>query len=200
MAIGDVYEVTVVSQVNGQRVVNVQHFGEAVECTDDIPARSICAMWEDVFLPLYLAALSNEGSVQCIYARRIDPTLGIPFLVVETSSPGLVAAESVPSNAAAVISFYTSLYSRSGRGRQYFSGVPESHVADGVMDTPYVGDLQDYADLFLEPQDAPTPYSGSWVGLVWSPTLGTGHIILAAVVSPSMGSMRSRRQPYGMIP
>lgn len=199
MAVDDLYQVTVVCGVNGQRVVNVMHFREGLDCTDDVPARSICAAYEDVALPLLTACLAPEAAVECIYARRIAPTPGIPFLIVETSSPGELGTECVPSNAAAVISLYTSLASRSGRGRQYISGVPEDYVADGVMEAPLVTALEAYAQALIDGIAAPAPYDGAWVLCIYSPLLDDSNDVEFKVVSPSMGSMRSRRQPHGMV-
>lgn len=199
MAVGDIFQVTQVLSVMGQRCVNVLHFKESTACTDQIPARSIAAMYEDVFAPALQLCLSDEVEIQCIYARRIRPTLDIPFLIVESAMPGLVASHTAPPNAAGIVSFYTAVPSRSGRGRAYISGIPESRISDALMEPTQVTALGVWADLFLNPQAPPAPYDGEWRGVVFSPALNAGNNIIGHVISPSMGTIMGRRSPYGMI-
>jgi len=199
MAVGDIYEVVLVTIVNGQRAINVQHWRETTACTDDIPAKSVCAMWEDVMMPLYLDCLSNEAALSCIYARRIRPTPHIPFQIVQSLTPGVIDSHAAPSNAAAIITQYTASMTRSGRGRQFITGIPESRITDGLMDSTEITDLETYADGLQGVQAAPAPFDGEWTCGVFSPLLNSFAQQEAYSVNRSMGTLESRRQPYGMV-
>jgi len=201
MAADDIYQVTLVSTVSDQRVVNQWHFKEVDACTDEIPAHSVAAMFEEVFIPPLFLALSIEAVGQCIYCRRLDPAPHIPYLLVLEAVIGDISGDAVPSNAAAVMSIYSVEFGRSGRGRSYISGIPESGVTGSLINDTQMDLLEDFSDLFINAGHVPpAPFDGSWKPVVWSPKNSEAHNLVESNFSPSMGSMRSRRQPYGMIP
>jgi hypothetical protein len=201
MAVNDVFELVLVTAIANQRAVNVFHFKEVDECSDDLPSEAITAMFEEDFVPVIFLALSIEAVGQCVYGRRIDPTPNIPFLRVLDAVVGDVASDAIPSNAAAVMTQYSVEFGRSGRGRTYLSGIPESGTTDGLINTGQMALLDDISDLFINAaRTPPSPFTGSWKPVVWSAKNSEAHNLVASGFSPSPGSMRSRRQPYGMIP
>lgn len=200
MAVNDVYEVDMVGALLGQRVINVFHTKEIIASTAPIPARSVGAAWKVEIWPTLRPAISIDYILECIYVRRIFPTFGIPYLtVVNPAEGGSINVDAIPGNASAVITFYTELASKSGRGRKYICGIPESKQGCGLLTPDEVALLETFAEEFaLTDMPAALPDTGRWRGVVWSDLLQEANEILEVSVHTSIGTMRSRRQPQGL--
>jgi len=99
------------------------------------------------------------------------------------------------------MSMYSNEPGRSGRGRSYISGIPENGTVDGLIDDAEMLLLADIAALFTNAgYNPPSPDDGAWKPTIWSPLLAEASDIVISQFSPSPGTMRSRRLPYGMIP
>lgn len=59
----------------------------------------------------------------------------------ESGLSGDILVDGTPNNTAALITHKTNTRGRSGRGRTYFPGVPESSVVDGLLEAGYLANL-----------------------------------------------------------
>ena len=199
MATGDVYQVTIIGNLNGQVVNNVLH-GQEVSAHVGTRGAEYCArgFFADVSAD-YLNGICAAYSIAGIYCRRIHPTPGIPYLHVPAAGHvGLVAGEAASTTAAGVITLYSSVMSKSGRGRIYMPGVPEAEQANGVASSTLIGDYSDFADAITANwlgTDGTTPDGSSWTGCIWSRKLATANPIIQHTVQPNLGTIRGRRAP-----
>lgn len=68
--------------------------------------------------------------------------------IVSPASAGTSAGTDLPSNVAAVVSFYTGYSGRSNRGRNYLAGMPESGISANQIGTAYLAAMiSDYVTL-----------------------------------------------------
>jgi hypothetical protein len=82
----------------------------------------------------------------------------------------------------------------------YISGIAEEAQDAGLMDDVQMALLATFSDLFVAPAEyAPIGIDGKWKPCVWSRLDDTGNAIIDAQFSRSIGTMRSRRAPHGMV-
>lgn len=196
MAVADIYELTQSYRVRGEWCENVLHFREKTAETDPIPAENLALGWDISIKPDLVALLSDEVILACVYARRISPTPGIAFTVLQTDV-GIVASEAVPSLAAVITTWYTGTFTGRGRGRTYWPGLPESMQNSGSLTAAALTNWQALADLLEIDLAAGGGGTGVWELCVWSQASLTAAIVLAGIARSNMASMRSRRQKPG---
>lgn len=200
MPANDVWEATVVQRLAGQRVVNVFHFKETVGISPPFPARNVAQMFEAEFKDVWRAMVSEDVAFDCCYVRRVQPAPTVPYLLLFTApNLGLIAEDSIPGNASACLSFHSDLATKNGRGRKYIAGIPEGGQDSGLMDAPQLALCDAFADLFRD-EDHAGPDGGTFKACVYSRATLAGEIIKQADFSPSIATMSSRRQPFGMVP
>ena len=128
-ALGVAYQVKVVGHIEEQVTNNILHFVN-VGADSDVELHLILALilcFQEVLLP----GLSAEYTLNEVHWKEVFPVLG-----VETITPisgvvvGGVAGDALPSYCSAVVSERTAFGGRSGRGRMYIAGIPES-ATDG---------------------------------------------------------------------
>lgn len=196
MAVNDVYELVQSYRVRGEWCENVFHYKEKTAETDPIPAENLALGWDTTIKPLLVALLSDEVIFACVYARRIAPTPGIAFTVLQTDA-GAVASEAIPTTSAPIITWYTNTISRRGRGRNYFPGLPESMQNSGSLTAAALTDWQGHADDMEIDLAAGGGGTGVWELAVWSELAATAQIVVAGIARSNLASMRSRRQKPG---
>jgi len=199
MAIGDVYEAQISYQLGSQPILNVIHLEETTAETVADPAfgvnTAIYTMLSDTLLDL----LSDDARIIGVYTRRIAPTPGAPSQLVFGTAEfpvldGTVVSQRIPSQAAALWSFYTILNTRRGRGRIYIPGIPETHQNDGQMTLAAYGLHVIAAGLWVTGPWVPAaPYVGEWTLAVWSRLALDSNQVLSANVRPNLATQRSRR-------
>lgn len=196
MAVGDVYEVVVCGDVKGEHVQNVFRLKETVEETDDVPAENLALGIQTAWIPDWKALLSEDFAFNCIYVRRIAPAPGIAFTVLLTDV-GEVVSDAIPSTSALLISWYTNLATKRGRGRNYFAGLPENAQEGGLLAATELAAWQALGVLIRGSVPAGGGGSGSWELGVWSEILAAIQDVKTSVVRTNLASMRSRRQRPG---
>lgn len=203
MAVGDIWQANIHQVVNGNPVMNVLHYMESVAVTtpaDD--ASDIADGIANGWLTSIAALLSDQWSAVSIGVRRVHPGFSIPFTMVLTGGEAIVggvAGEPLPSNAPVVITKYTDLASRRGRGRLYQSGVPEASQDGGQLTVAAL------ASWTTAAQDLLTNINEVGGAGVWSPVVhstvggGINNTIEQVVVRPNIANMRPRRSPAASI-
>ena len=195
----DIYQVTVIGNLNGQVVNNVLHAKERVAEQAGIAAEYCARGFFTTISAYWVNCCAESYQMAGIYVRRIKPTPGVPYLHIPASGHvGLVVGEAASTTGAGVISLYTNTYSKSGRGRIYMPGVAEASQANGVLTSDIIGDYQDLADQLTDGwlgHDGTAVTTGKYFLEVYSRVLGTSAEIVAEVVQPNMGTIRGRRAP-----
>lgn len=199
MAVNDVYEITVQGRCRGKVYNNVLHFRETVACTDDIPAKSLSAAFRSAIITPWLGLIAEDTTIDCTYTRRIAPGPGVTYTDI-VGEPGTREAQSVPSGAAVIASKYGDTFGASKRGRIYFCGVGESDQEAGQLTEAAAVDWAVFLDVFCTVFSAVGADTGSWRGAIWSNKLLSAIIQTVCFLRTNLGSMRTRRQPPGLIP
>ena len=204
MAIADIYRAEVHYNIGSERTMNVVHLKEIVTCTDPLPSATVAEVvyefWSDNYQTLLF---SSDSDVVLIHVQRIKPTAGVPSTIVVGSAefPSLVplgAVKPIPSQAAALISFYTDQHDRSGRGRIYLPGLAPGTTNDGqLLAAPFLA-LQGFADDFKVDQPAIAPGTGEWHFAVYSRSLAAAELITGVVAHTNLATQRGRRNFPGL--
>lgn len=124
MAVGDVYQITVVGLHHGQQVVNVLHYQVLVGAAADYSAE-LANLWSNQNLNNYRACCSAEYRCTGLLSQKVKP---IPALTAVSltigEGTGTGSANSLPSSNSVVITKRSAIAGRTGRGRIYMPGVP----------------------------------------------------------------------------
>lgn len=196
MAVGDVYELLVDYSVLGEHCVNAFKFRETVEETDDLPARNLALSFQTAVIADWAALLSNQAQFNCIYCRRISPTPGVAFTVL-LSDPGEEVSEAIPTTSAVLMTWYSAVASKRGRGRNYFAGLPEIAQAGGKLEADVLAAWEDLAATIMATMPVAGGGTGNWALCVWSEVLSAANDVIASVVRTNLATMRTRRQRPG---
>lgn len=200
MAQGDIYRLARSCTIDGVLNVNVMHFIETV--TTPLPEQALIDAWQGTGnVEAYVKAFQNgaESWVNgSITVQRISPTKGELAEAPMNSSglPALVAG--LPTFAQIAVRINTALNSRSGRGRNYFGGVPEAQTIGNVITAGYQTIITDYMDRMNDVfASGGADFSGFELG-VWSETLQQFNVATSLVVGSELGTMVSRRLGRGV--
>lgn len=151
-------EVPNVAQVNvrmgafGQRIENTLYFDHSgaisQEQLDDL-CEYVAEWWYVKYRPLVTA----EVSLLEVYGVDLTADDGIVSTsLLHAGAIGTTAGNAVPLNAAFCVTFVTSARGRSGRGRNYISGLSEAIVSGNALDaTAATNMVAAYQDLIDTP-------------------------------------------------
>jgi len=153
------------------------------------------------WIQLQLAPLlSNDWTSLRVKAVDLDTQTG-PVSEAPAVFAGGVTSEAAPNNVAACVSFRTAQRGRSGRGRNFVPGIPNSVITLNTMTSIFIGDLvAAYSQLV-----GPGTFSAGWQWCVVSRfennvKRAAGLVIpitSAIMVGNSVRSMRSREIGHG---
>lgn len=199
MALSDVYRAEIWQNTGSEPTMNVLHVRESVaETGTGNVAQMIIDMVADLYTAL-AAKLSEDWRVTTINCRRVSPSGGIPASTVfggAESIVGAVASEIIPAQVALLISLYTATGDRTGRGRVYLPGLPESYQNEGqLLETPF-GEIQTIATAQFVGEKTPAgATTGKWRFMVFG---GGGSPdapwdVQAAIVRPNLATQKRRR-------
>lgn len=190
MALNDVFELSLLFNLKGQKLANVLHFEQDSADGAIPPNEDICnAFYEDCW-PAMQDLLSNDISLENIKGRRIDPTPGGVYLL-PVGEPGNVGVDSLPPNSTLLTTIYTNELSRSGRGRMSISGIPKSYSQNGLMQNGAIATVAAFYDLLL----ATIQYGANAVFTygVWSALAETWYEAVSYQIRPQLHTLRGRR-------
>lgn len=192
MAQNDIYQVAAKGNLYGVRVVNVFHFRVDGVPSSGTEAEDIATGFEADILPEWMACVSEQFTLHCLDVRNISDQAGNPeTFQITTGNVGLVEEVSLPANKVAVAALYTATYSRNGRGRKYFAGIPAPHEADNAI-LQSVRSTWEQLAAVLQTVVTGGDGGGSWAHVVWSPSLESGDGVVKCVVGPQVHSLRGR--------
>jgi len=151
-----------------------------------------------------VGSLAPQLSEDWSYNRTtcIDLTSATGFVAVESNTtPGGVSSEAAPNNVAACVSLRTAQRGRSGRGRNYVPGIPNSAITLNTLSGAFITNLLTiYNDLV-----GPGAFLAGWELVIVSyftggAPRGTPLVIPVQnviMVTDSVRSMRSREIGHG---
>jgi hypothetical protein len=184
MAANDLYELTQFSKIGNNKIVNrfiLQDDGGGGTTPEaDIMAGHIANV-----IPAWLDSISQDCTITGLSCRRVYPTGG-PTFEVAIGSVGLYAEDTSVPQVVAVLQFFTSNFTRRGRGRTHVSGVPENRVQDGLLTNAVAGKLA----LVL---GAIVTGFGAFSYVVADPALGSFAQINDGNIQSHTYTLRSRR-------
>jgi hypothetical protein len=191
MAIGDIYQVTVVGRLHGQTTNNVTHYKETQSGAGD-PATKLAQQCDAFMLPAFKAFCSAEWEALYVQAQKIRPVpIELAVAVNINAGAGTGGANSLPSSVAAVIKRLTVFAGRRFRGRSYIPGVPSGFEADSKLTASGLSNLNSLSSDFWQPRAV--------AGFIWLPGVyhranGTTTTVIDAIGTPILRNQR-RRQP-----
>jgi len=154
MAVGDVFEVRLITQSGNQVGINVRHYRSSAITGSGVTLTDIAFNLASVFGPLYAPLMSNAAEFRGVgVRRRIPAPVSAEVFSTLPAVQGTRAGDQLPKQTSGVITLRTALAGRQNRGRLYVPFPAES--SNGVGGTPeatYVADLITLADSLDDPR------------------------------------------------
>lgn len=178
----------------GQSAFIVCHFarivsGSPVELNVTSVAEAMESLATDTFSTFALAGvMSNQVQIVAAHARTIDPL--VPLAAdIPIGISGSQPSESVPFETAYVVTHYTSLASRRGRGRNFVPGLAVVEIDNGAF---LAAGRAAQNTVWTEWRES---IATNWEDIefvVYSPTNGSGVTVDNSIVRSTFHHQRSR--------
>lgn len=138
MAVNELYEATVWTDVGGVFCGNVLHYLQL----DDAgvfpgPENELALAINNALVPVWRAAISQDATLTCVDTQRIYPDRGDKITNLIGSGAGLRLFESLPPNAAGLVTLYGADTKPMRTGRFYLAGVSEEDHDKNVLTDAY---------------------------------------------------------------
>lgn len=209
-AAAELWQVLVQGKIENQECENVLWFRSAGADTDVALhlLTEILACFSTTLLPV----LASSYELQRVIGRRVHPTLGNDIEVRPAAGAtvlGQAAGDAQPSFVSALISLRSVRGGRTGKGRMFIAGVPESGTlksyipTEGAFYAGLVAFVTCMLGKFLGPHTLPL---NKWEWGVFSRKLGHAKFpydslgfspMADAVVKPLLATTRSRKIGHG---
>lgn len=159
MSVGDVYELTLIGDMQGQPVHNVFNYEVSAEPGAEIVAKDIIDAWiASTLQTKWLLNFANAYVIQAYRAQRLyngnTSTLKSLQPIQEiVNAPGTLGG-SPPPSLSTVILFYNSLLGPEEiffSGKKFMSAGNELTLEDGQIDAPLPTTLASFADELVTP-------------------------------------------------
>lgn len=129
MPAGDIRELQVVTQVQGQRCVNVHHYYQfGANGTAGTGSEALVNYWVTTMVPLMKACISNTGTIIEVECRKMFPPPIEDIYELDVSIAGTFSADAYPSEVSRIIQKKNTSGGRWMRGRVYLPAVPEDTI------------------------------------------------------------------------
>ena len=204
MPVGDVFRAQVFQNVGSELTMNVLHVRCTVSESMD-PSNETAAIAEMIVQAYLLLApeLSEDWRVTAINVHNISVGGGVPANIVLGGAEAIIGgveSEIIPSQAAVLISHYTLTGDRTGRGRTYLPGLPESSQNEGKLVEARWSAIQTAVNNAFKGEKGPfLGGDGKYRFIVHDGTgesSGSYHIV-ATAVRPNLATQRGRRAHPG---
>lgn len=192
MAAGDVYRIVVHSVLYGSSCVNVFHVRTTNDTTVGRPEDDVLERVEAQWIPPWMDVVAEDFMVDCIEAHRIHPQPGlVSSVLLDAGNTGQVIDDALPPNKCYCISWYSETYTKRGRGRSFFSGVPETWEDDNAIISDHAAILTTFAET-IEDGLSGGAGGGQFELTIWSADVFTAHPVVDSNPSPQVRSIRKR--------
>jgi len=205
---GDVFQVKVRGEIEGQETNNIMYFHSNTGDTD-VETHLILVL-AACFVTHLLPALSSAFKLKDLAWKKVYPALGPEYVTIPTGTLVGGAGASEPSFVSIVTSVKSSEGGRSKRGRFYLAGVPEAATLGSSLDTSsalwtaYLAFLNCIVTNFVA---GDPPASESWQMEIYSRKIGGAHFPPSTVSAftpmaslephAALGTTRSRKIGHG---
>lgn len=133
-----VFEVVLRMRLHGQICINVHHYRRSVGPGAASDQANLEFVFRGSIIPAYRALTSNELLYDFITVRTISVRTTPPFDGPFIAQTGTVVERSNPSVVAALLTKYSVFGGRSGRGRTFVAGIPESYEEESLLTAPAI--------------------------------------------------------------
>ena len=138
MAVNDVFNLQVQYSVQNRKCTVNLGYKQLAGADDAEIALTLAQAWNDDNLTPFLALLSPDCKVQCIYVLRVLPAIGIPGILNLDGKIGTSTGSALPNDSPFVYKLRTTAGSSKKNGRTYISGVAGPDVTDGQLTPAFV--------------------------------------------------------------
>lgn len=147
MLAGDIVQLVVQGEIEGQQTNNVLHYKVMESAGAGATMTEFFTAWAAINQADWLDAVSAEWEMislrgQVVLPVKLDPVIEL----TAGATVGTIAGDSLPSMNAAVLSWRTGIASRKKRGRTYIAGIPESGTTKSVLTAAQIGLLTNLKD------------------------------------------------------
>ena len=169
MAVGDIFQMDIVSSLNGQYAENVLNFEQYTTGASSDPlilASQLIAAYRATCETAYLSCLASDVLIIGYRARRISPLGGNTAFTPTPTLLGTVAGNSYASSAGACLlgQYQDAVTTKFRTGRTFMPSTPTAYIQRNALQSAYVTAL---TSLVTDLQTAMvsgayTFYSGIW--------------------------------------
>ncbi len=149
MAVDDIYQITLVTIVNGREASNVFYYAETA-LSDFDPIETAALLNTQFFLQIWdeewKLKVTSQVSLKAVWGRRIWPTEEIASVNPIDNEIGTIVADSVPNGSCCLISMTCDDPARAFKRRTYISGLSEDWVVNSQITAAKVTSIGDLAD------------------------------------------------------
>jgi hypothetical protein len=177
MALGDIYRASFGQVINGVHVANVMHFKQLDDEGGEVAADSLAAALEGQVVPAWVPFLSEDATIQSVVLKQILPAVDQPAVYDLAGGTGTISAESEPPNLAVVATVYSSDNSRTGRGRNYFSGIATTMIDGATPTAAFVALFATFVSVLMS-SFVQTPSTVRWTIVQYSPFNDSANDVL----------------------
>lgn len=190
MALNDILQATIRSNVGGEKIANVIHFKQtsadgALPQNEDL----VAAIIEDL-VPALADVMSSDGEIVDAIARRVSPAVGGSY-VGPINEAGTVAQDTSPTQSCAVATLYSDTLTRKGRGRIHIGAVPDTFITNGCLTNASSATYVSFLALLLAAIQGGT--GATFQAGVFNPDDLTFHAYTAHQLRSTVRTLRSRR-------
>lgn len=148
MAIGDIFRVALVGGLNAQQIVNTFYYQQSTANTTGSPDNQEMA---EAFNSSVMGPISNAASQDAqwgVIESRLFIPPGGPITGYDKAITvlGQVAEDAAPPTVAVVCRKLTAFLGRKYRGRNFFAGIPITHITSGKINSGAMSLWQDVVD------------------------------------------------------
>ncbi len=136
MAVDDVYQITLVTVVNGREASNVFYYVETTASGFDpieTAANLNIQFWFEIWDDIWRFKVTSFVSLRGIWTRRIWPTEEVAELLPFSDEIGAIVFDAIPNGSCALISMTCDDPARNFNRRTYMSGLSEAWVVQSQI-------------------------------------------------------------------
>lgn len=136
----NVAQAQVFGRIDGQTTINDLYFATEAPPVTLGQLDALALALDAWFSASILTLLSASYSYEHVRVRDLTSQAGFVVERSDSAGPGGAGGAFVPNNVAPCISFRTAIAGRSGRGRNYIPGVPQSVISGNTISPGFIAD------------------------------------------------------------
>lgn len=132
--IGEIHEITVYGTQELQQVMNVLHV--RVDAATNNMELDVLKAIMDCYVEILMPHSGSNWQLGGVRAKQVAPVLGPIYEYIPETTEGMQgeeAGDTLPAHISVCINIYTTRGGKSGRGRMFIPGVPESATTGSVI-------------------------------------------------------------------